>query len=236
MFTGLVEEVGRVIAVHQHPGDQPGADQHTGVDGDVRHGSAVLAIGCDVVTKGAGIGESIAVNGVCLTVTTLTEEGFTADMMGETLARTALGDLQPGASVNLERAMTADGRLGGHIVQGHVDGVSTIRAVDAFPEWTSVTYDLPPGLAPYVVEKGSITIDGTSLTVAGVDDQTFTVGLIPHTMAVTTHGSRAVGDRVNLEVDVIAKYVARQLAPYLDRLVDGSSPADAPAPVQGPPR
>lgn len=200
MFTGLIEEVGTVTAL------------------DRRDGSATLAIGCSVVVEDAGIGDSIAVNGVCLTVTTLPEGGgFTCEMMGETLDRSALGDLVVGAPVNLERAMLAGARLGGHMVQGHVDGVGAIRAIDPQGEWTTVTYDLPADLARYVVEKGSITVDGTSLTVMGAGDDWFSVGLIPHTMAVTTHGRRAVGDRVNLEVDVIAKYVERQLAAHMER-------------------
>lgn len=207
MFTGLVEEVGRIIGVDRHDDDSTG-----GRPAAATAGSAVLVVGCGVVVDGAAIGDSISVSGVCLTVRTLTDDGFTADMMGETLARTALGDLQPGAPVNLERAMVAGGRLGGHLVQGHVDGVATIRAIDPHEEWTTVTYDLPGGLARYVVEKGSITVDGTSLTVTAVDAATFSVGLIPHTLAVTTHGARTVGDQVNLEVDVIAKYVEKMMA------------------------
>jgi riboflavin synthase len=206
VFTGLVEEVGRVRSIAH------------------RGGSAVLSIGCEVVLADASPGDSIAVNGCCLTVTDLDEGGFTADVMGETLARTALGDLADGAPVNLERALlvaglvaglgpgTAGVRLGGHLVQGHVDGVGTITAIEPHAEWTTLTCALPDDLARYVALKGSITVDGTSLTVSAVDDRTFSVGLIPHTMAVTTHGSRAVGDRVNLEVDVIAKYVERMMA------------------------
>ncbi|MEE8603439.1 riboflavin synthase [Euzebya tangerina] len=199
MFTGLIEEVGVVRALE--------------VNKTAGSGSAVLTIGCEIVTDDAAIGDSIAVNGVCLTVTELLPDGgFACDMMGETLARTSLGDIEEGSSVNLERAMVAGDRLGGHMVQGHVDGVSEILDITEFPEWTTVTYTLPAELVPYVVEKGSITIDGTSLTVTAADEATFSVGLIPHTMAVTTHGARRVGDRVNLEVDIIAKYVERQLA------------------------
>jgi riboflavin synthase len=198
VFTGLVEEVGVVRALGRQAG------------------SAVLSVGCAVVLEGAAVGDSIAVDGCCLTVTTLDAEGFTADLMGETLARTALGDLAPGSPVNLERALLVSGgagaRLGGHLVQGHVDGVAEVVAIEPHEAWTTVTYALPDELARYVVEKGSITVAGTSLTVAAVAEGTFAVGLIPHTMAVTTHGGRAVGDRVNLEVDVIAKYVERMLS------------------------
>ncbi|CAN5434417.1 riboflavin synthase [soil metagenome] len=199
MFTGLIEEVGTVAAL------------------DRRDGSASLVIDCQTVVGDAGIGDSIAVNGCCLTVTTLVEPttadsgGFVCEMMGETLDRTSLGDLAVGSPVNLERAMPAGGRLGGHLVQGHVDGVAAIRAIEPHEDWTTVTYELPDHLARYVVEKGSITVDGTSLTVMAVGEGTFSVGLIPHTMAVTTHGHRSAGDRVNLEVDIIAKYVERQL-------------------------
>ncbi|WP_370324250.1 riboflavin synthase [Euzebya sp.] len=195
MFTGLVEEVGEVADLRR------------------AEGSAVLEISCQVVLDGSEVGDSIAVNGCCLTITDLRPEGsFTCDMMGETLDRTALGDLTPGDPVNLERAMRAGGRLGGHLVQGHVDGVTTVRSIDPHEEWTTVTYALPPRLSRYVVEKGSITIDGVSLTVAAVGDDWFSVGLIPHTLEVTTHGIRGVGDRVDLEVDVIAKYVERMLS------------------------
>jgi riboflavin synthase len=199
MFTGIVEEVGAVAALHRG------------------QGSARLSIACTTVVADARPGDSISVNGVCLTVTTLDQGGFTADLMGETLDRTALGDLAPGAPVDLERALRADARLGGHLVQGHVDGVGTVDAVrpvagaDGALEWTAMTIALPEALAPYVVEKGSITVDGTSLTVTAVDDTSFSVGLIPHTLAHTVLGVRHAGDRVNLEVDVIAKYVERML-------------------------
>lgn len=194
MFTGLVEEIGTVTAVER---------------------SAELsrmAIACSTVLDGAAVGDSIAVSGVCLTVTELHEDGFDCELMGETLQRTALGDAAPGRQVNLERAMRVGDRLGGHLVQGHVDGVAEILAVTPHEEWTTVRYTLPAPIARYVVEKGSITVDGTSLTVTAVGDDWFEVGLIPHTLAVTTHGTRGVGDRVNLEVDVIAKYVERLLA------------------------
>lgn len=197
MFSGIVEEIGTVRSLDHHLG------------------SAVLSVDCTVVVQDARLGDSVSVNGCCVTMTTLPPEGgFTADLMGETLARTALGSLAPGAPVNLERALRADGRLGGHLVQGHVDGVAEVLHVEPHAEWTTMRFSLPPGLARYVVEKGSITVDGTSLTVVDVeaDPLSFRVGLIPHTLAVTILGSRAVGDRVNLEVDVVAKYVERLLA------------------------
>jgi len=195
MFTGIVEEVGTVLAVEHHGG------------------SATLAVDCTVVVARAGIGDSISVNGCCVTVTSLPHEGgFTADLMGETLDRTALGGLRLGDRVNLEQALSASGRLGGHLVQGHVDGVGEVLAIEPKADWTVMTFSLPPSLARYVVEKGSIAVDGTSLTVMAVDSATFTVGLIPHTLAVTVFGARAVGDHVNLEIDIVAKYVERLLA------------------------
>ncbi len=193
MFTGIVEEVGTVRAVER------------------RAGSARLHVRCSAVLEGTRRGDSITVNGVCLTATELPGTGFVADLMGETLDRTALGDLEQGSPVNLERALRADARLGGHLVHGHVDAVAEILALTEHGEWTTVRCALPEGVAPYVVEKGSITVDGTSLTVSGVGAGWFEVGLIPHTLAVTTHGARRAGDRVNLEVDVIAKYVERML-------------------------
>ncbi len=203
MFTGIVEEIGTVLGVEHHGG------------------SATLAIDCAVVVEHACAGDSISVNGCCVTVTGLPAGGgFTADLMGETLARTALGALQPGDRANLERSLRADGRLGGHLVQGHVDGVGEVLEIDPKRDWTVMTFSLPPSLSRYVVEKGSIAVDGTSLTVMGIGDAerpTFTVGLIPHTLAVTIFGTRAVGDRVNLEVDIVAKYV--------ERLVSGGTPS-----------
>jgi riboflavin synthase len=194
MFTGIIEEVGTVRAVER------GA------------GGAHLEVACAAVLEGTAVGDSISVNGCCLTVTTLPGDGFTAALMGETLDRTALGALHPGAPVNLERALRADGRLGGHLVQGHVDGVARVLDVDPQAEWTRIRFELPPTLAPYVVTKGSITVDGTSLTVMAVEADAFDVGLIPHTLANTVLGRRRPGDRVNLEADVIAKYVERLLA------------------------
>ena len=193
MFTGIVEELGRVTAIEH------GAD------------SARLGVRGLLVTDDAVHGASISVNGVCLTVVTVEAGEFTVDVMRETLERSSLGSLRPGDPVNLERAMRADGRFGGHVVQGHVD--ATARLLERVPgdRWEVVRFTLPDGLARYVVEKGSITVDGVSLTVASVDEESFTVSLIPTTLELTTLGSKRVGDLVNLEVDVIAKYVERLL-------------------------
>lgn len=195
VFTGIIEELGRVVAVTPLPDD-----------------SARLVIAGPRVTSDAAVGDSIAVNGVCLTAVTVDEGVFSADVMSETLSRTALGGLSSGDPVNLERPMAADGRFGGHIVQGHVDGVGRIRARRPSENWEVVEVELPARLARYLVEKGSITVDGVSLTVVEVVDGErpwFSVSLIPTTLAATTLGTRAVGDPVNLEVDVIAKYVER---------------------------
>ncbi len=194
MFTGIVEELGRVVAVEH------GAD------------SGRLTLRGPTVTADAVPGASIAVNGTCLTVVAVAGDAFTVDVMAETLRRTTLGVLAPGDPVNLERAMRADGRFGGHVVQGHVDGTATVLERVPGDRWEVVRFTLPEELAPYVVEKGSITVDGTSLTVASVDAEEFTVSLIPTTLALTTLGSRQVGEQVNLEVDVLAKYVERLLA------------------------
>jgi len=194
MFTGIVEELGSVIGI-EHGKD-----------------SAVLHLRGHHVVSDASHGSSIAVNGVCLTVVEHDRETFTVDVMAETLNRSSLGALVPGAPVNLERAMAASSRFGGHIVQGHVDGTATILLREPGDKWEVVTVTLPSDLARYVVEKGSITVDGVSLTVSAVTDDTFSVSLIPTTLALTTLGSKAVGDPVNLEVDVLAKYVERLLA------------------------
>lgn len=193
MFTGIVEELGIVDAL---------VDQRDAVRLTVR--------GPFVVTD-AGLGDSIAVNGCCLTVAEKDHETFTADVMRETLTKTSLGGLQPGAPVNLERAVTPQTRLGGHIVQGHVDGTGRVLARTPSEHWEVVQVSLPAELARYLVPKGSITVDGVSLTVVDVDASSFTVSLIPETLARTTLGRRQPGDLVNLEVDVIAKYVERLL-------------------------
>jgi riboflavin synthase len=194
VFTGIVEELGEVV----------GKDDL----GD----SARFTIRGPLVTVDAGRGDSIAVNGVCLTVVEVQPEGqFTADVMGETLARSSLGRLAAGSPVNLERAAALNSRLGGHIVQGHVDGTGQIQARTPAEHWEVVRIGLPAELARYVVEKGSITVDGISLTVSGLGDDWFEVSLIPTTRELTTLGQTAPGTPVNLEVDVIAKYVERLL-------------------------
>ena len=195
MFTGIVEELGSVVAVEP--------------DGD----GVRLSVRGPVVTSDAGHGDSIAVNGVCLTVVTNEDGVFTADVIRETLDRSSLGSLGPGSAVNLERAVRVNDRLGGHLVQGHVDGVGTIVAIEPGDRWTVVRATLPDALARYVVEKGSITVDGVSLTVSAVGPETFEVSLIPTTLGLTTLGVRRVGDAVNLEVDIVAKYVEKLLEP-----------------------
>lgn len=193
MFTGIVEELGAVTAI-EHGED-----------------SARLVVSGPLVTQDAVHGASISVNGVCLTVVTVQDGAFAVDVMAETLNRSSLGAVRPGDPVNLERAMRADGRFGGHVVQGHVDGTATLVERVPGDRWEIVRFTLPPSVARYVVEKGSITVDGVSLTVATVDADSFTVSLIPTTLDLTTLGSKGPGDLVNLEVDVIAKYVERLL-------------------------
>ena len=201
MFTGIVEELGTVESVE---------DQGDAIRLTVR-ASTVL----DDSGQGTGLGDSIAVNGCCLTVAERTADTWTADVMAETLEKTSLRGVAPGDRVNLERAVTADKRLGGHIVQGHVDGVGEVLARQASEHWEVVEVSLPGSLAPYLVDKGSITVDGVSLTVVEARPTSFTVSLIPETLARTTLGHRQVGDRVNLETDVIAKHVAKLVAAYL---------------------
>jgi riboflavin synthase len=191
MFTGIVEETGAIAGVEDH--------------GD----SLCLRIVAPTVTQDAVHGASISVNGICLTVTEHGQEWFEADVMRETLERTSLRSLRPGDPVNLERAAKVDGRLGGHIVQGHVDGVGEIVHVNPDERWTIIGVAVPSALTRYMVEKGSITVDGVSLTIVSVHDEGFTVSLIPTTLAETTLGTRAVGDVVNIEVDVLAKYVEK---------------------------
>jgi riboflavin synthase len=193
VFTGIIEELGVVEAIE---------DQ----------GDAVrLTVRGPTVTSDAGLGDSISVNGCCLTVARHDDETFTADVMRETLDKTSLGALVPGGRVNLERAVTAATRLGGHIVQGHVDGTGILVARSPSEHWEVVEITVPAGLARYLVDKGSVTVDGISLTVVSAGDRTFTVSLIPETLARTTLGLKQPGDPVNLEVDVIAKYIERLL-------------------------
>ena len=193
MFTGIVEELGTVVAT------------------DELADSVRLRIHGALVTSDAVHGASIAVNGVCLTVVDHGDDEFTADVMRETLVRSSLGVLEVGSRVNLERPVTLESRLGGHLVQGHVDGTGTILERTPSEHWEIVRVSLPDELGRYVVEKGSITVDGVSLTVVEADRDSFTVSLIPTTLGLTTLGLKAVGDPVNLEVDVVAKYVERML-------------------------
>ena len=201
MFTGIIEELGTIERV----------------------GAGQIAVRARTVLEGTRLGDSIAVNGVCLTVTHLTGAGFTADVMPETLRRSNLGQLRPGSRVNLERAMAANGRFGGHIVAGHVDGVGTVQRITRDDNAIWYTIAAGPEILRYVVEKGSITIDGISLTVAKVDRQSFAISAIPHTVAVTVLADRKVGDLVNLETDIIGKYVEKLLSP----------PQESPAPASG---
>ncbi|MEU7476037.1 riboflavin synthase [Lentzea sp. NPDC042327] len=197
MFTGIVEELGHVVAVQDLPD------------------AARIRVSGPIVTSDAKHGDSIAVNGVCLTVVEVENGTFTADVMRETLVRSSLAKVAEGDRVNLERAAAVGQRLGGHIVQGHVDGTGTILAREKAEHWEIVHIGLPPQLARYVVEKGSITVDGVSLTVVTVAEDEFTVSLIPTTLELTTLGHRSPGSTVNLEVDVLAKYVERLAVPHL---------------------
>ncbi len=191
MFTGIIEEIGEVQNIHR------GAR------------SAKLTIKGFVVLQDTGVGDSIAVNGVCLTVTGISGQTFTADVMAESMRRTALGALTVGSRVNLERAMAANGRFGGHIVSGHIDGTGMIREMKKEDNAVWVTIDADARILRYIIEKGSIAIDGISLTVAYVDDTCFKVSVIPHTARETTLLSKTAGDLVNLENDVIGKYVEK---------------------------
>jgi riboflavin synthase len=193
MFTGLVEEAGVVTAIEQ-----------------VGH-TATLTVRATIVHEDARLGDSIAINGCCLTVIANRDAHLTFEAVPETMARTNLGELVPGARVNLERSMAAGARLGGHFVQGHIDGVGTVVAIT--PEENAVVMEIsmPPELRRYFVEKGSVAVDGVSLTVARVFGDTFTVWTIPHTRAITNLGDRVVGDHVNLECDLLGKYIERLL-------------------------
>jgi len=204
MFTGIVEELGTVAGVE---------DQ----------GDAIrLTIHAEHVLADAGLGDSISVNGCCLTVAQKDGDTWTADVMQETLDKTSLAGVRAGDRVNLERAVTPMTRLGGHIVQGHVDGVGTVVSRTPSEHWEVVEVSMPPELARYLVDKGSITVDGVSLTVVEAREGAFTVSLIPETLARTTLGSRQVGDRVNLEVDVLAKHVEKLLAAQAEDRKDNS--------------
>ncbi len=194
MFTGIIEEIGEVVALES------------------RGDCAVLTLAASAIAADLTHGASIAVNGVCLTVVGWRDAAPTRidfDVMGETLTRSVLGDLHAGSAVNLERAARVDGRLDGHIVQGHVDGSGVVLSRTPGDAWETVRFGLPAELARYVAEKGSIAVDGVSLTVSAVGPDWFEVGLIPETLRATTLGTKAPGDEVNLEVDVLAKYVER---------------------------
>jgi riboflavin synthase len=210
VFTGIVEEVGTVVV----------REELAGPAGE----AAVLHIRAQRVLEDVALGDSIAVNGVCLTVIDpegSTDDTFTVELVPETLKRTSLSGAAAGGAVNLERAMAVGGRLGGHIVQGHVDGVATLLSRTPGERSDELVFSLPADLARYVALKGSVAVDGVSLTVAGVTDDTFSVALIPTTLAHTTLGFREPGDTVNLEVDVVAKYVERLTAGH------GGAGADA---------
>lgn len=195
MFTGIIEEVGKIKSIRQ------------GVC------SFTLEIEAENILEGTLVGDSIATNGVCLTVTSLTGHGFTADVMPETVRRTSLNSLKVGSPVNLERALQLSSRLGGHLVSGHIDGVGRVVTLQQDDNAVWVTIECQPNLLRYIIEKGSITIQGVSLTVASVDSCSFSVSLIPHTQEVTTLHHLKVGDWVNLENDIIAKYVEKLLLP-----------------------
>jgi riboflavin synthase len=192
MFTGIIEQTGSVTAAEG--------------------GSEMMRVVLEAESlDGIGLGDSIAVNGVCLTAVEVAPGRITVDIVKETIDRSTLGRLSPGDPVNLERPMPADGRFDGHIVQGHVDGVGRIVGIEPEGDGVRLGVEFPTSLGRYLVEKGSVTIDGVSLTIAAITDDRFEVALIPHTLAVTTLGLRSVGDEVNLEVDVLAKYVERLL-------------------------
>jgi riboflavin synthase len=193
MFTGIIEEVGRVTRV----------ERGTGVTRIVVDGP--------LVATDSGIGDSIAINGTCLTVIRREGSELAFEAVPETLSRTNLGELRPGSAVNMERALAATGRLAGHIVQGHVDGVGPIQAITPEHDSWRITVAVPPPLHRYLVEKGSVALDGISLTVASLTEEGFTVAIIPHTWQATTLHARRPGDRLNLETDVLAKYVERLL-------------------------
>ena len=191
MFTGIIEEIGKIQTVRK------GA------------ASSSISVQAKKVLQDVHIGDSIAVNGVCLTVTAFSQGGFTADVMHETFNRSSLGSLQKGSPVNLERAMPSNGRFGGHIVSGHIDGTGMVSAIQKDDNAVWYTIKTAPGILRYIVEKGSVAIDGISLTVAAVERDCFSVSIIPHTASITTLSSRRVGDTVNLENDCIGKYVER---------------------------
>ena len=208
MFTGIVEEIGQVESIQR--GKQ----------------SAILTIRAKTVLEGTKIGDSIAVNGVCLTVTSLLSDRFSADVMHETLDRSSLAGLRRGGTVNLERAMAANGRFGGHIVAGHIDGTGRITQVKKDDNAVWYTIQASPQILRYIVEKGSIAMDGISLTVARVDTDSFAISAIPHTVAQTVLRDRKEGDLVNLENDIIGKYVEKLLTPAPESQASGGITLD----------
>ena len=191
MFTGIIEELGTVASVEVLPD------------------SIRLAIKGDLVRQDLSQGESISVNGVCLTAAEITSDGFIADVMLETLNRSSLSGISQGESVNLERAMSGAGRFGGHVVQGHVDGVAEIISREPSVNWEIVKVKIPAELSKYVVHKGSITFDGVSLTVNDISDNTVSLSLIPETLRLTTLGTKQVGDKLNVEADILAKHIEK---------------------------
>ena len=199
MFTGIVEEAGLIEAIE--------------VEGE----SARLKVRAGIVLSDTKEGDSIAVAGVCLTVTGLTKTTFFADIMRETMARTRLGELSVGDRVNLERAMRADARLGGHIVTGHVDALGTVASIEEGPAWTTIVFQVPADLAKFCAPQGSIAVEGVSLTIAGARGDLVEVGLIPATLEITTLGGLEVGDKVNLETDILAKHIARLIDARISR-------------------
>ncbi len=192
MFTGIVERTGQIVAVER-------AEKSAKIK--IKVGSQIM--------ESANLGDSISVSGACLTVVAKTETSFTADVMPETLARTKLGDLKVGDSVNIERAVKVGDRLGGHIVTGHVDAIGTVASIEPGEAWNTVTIDVSEKLAKFLAPQGSITVDGVSLTISDAEGSRFTVALIPETLKSTTLGALKVGDKVNIETDMLAKYVAR---------------------------
>ncbi len=203
MFTGIIEELGSVVALDAT---------------DTDHDALRLTVEGPFVTSDAHEGDSIAVSGVCLTVLDVAGGRFRADVMHETLARSTLGKAQIGDTLNLERAVTLQTRLGGHLVQGHVDATAVLLERKHTPQWDAVRFSLPRTLARYVVEKGSIAVDGVSLTVVAAKPDSFTVSLIPTTLGRTTLGEKAVGNEVNLEVDVMAKYAEKLLGAHKEQV------------------
>lgn len=205
MFTGIIEEIGNITAIRK--------GTH----------SSHLTIEADLILEGTKIGDSIAVNGVCLTVTSMSGKNFTADVMHETLDRSTMAKLTHGSPVNLERAMPMGGRFGGHIVSGHIDGVGQIRSILRDDNATVYTIEADSSILRYIIRKGSITIDGISLTVKDVTDRDFSVSIIPHTKMQTTLSRRQIGDNVNIENDCIGKYIEKLMAPTSDQTSGGLS-------------